>query len=92
MIHGELDYRVPYYQGMAYYNTLRVKEIATRMVFFPDENHWILKPQNSRLWYHEFFDWCERFTKPASKKGRGAFNKARAKAPAKRPAAKKARV
>jgi dipeptidyl aminopeptidase/acylaminoacyl peptidase len=67
VIHGELDYRVPYYQGMAYYNTLRVKEIPTRMVFFPDENHWILKPQNSRLWYKEFFDWCGRFTKPSQK-------------------------
>jgi dipeptidyl aminopeptidase/acylaminoacyl peptidase len=68
VVHGELDYRVPYYQGLAYYNTMRVKDIPTRLVFFPDENHWILKPQNSRLWYQEFFDWCERFTKPTTKK------------------------
>ena len=60
VMHGELDYRVPYYQGLAYYNTLRVEKVASRLVFFPDENHWIMKPQNSRLWYREFFDWCER--------------------------------
>ena len=62
VIHGELDYRVPYYQGLAYYNTLRVKGIASRLVFFPDENHWILKPQNSVLWYTEFMAWCGRYT------------------------------
>ena len=60
VMHGELDYRVPYYQALAYYNTLRVRRVASRLVFFPDENHWILKPQNSRLWYREFFAWCER--------------------------------
>jgi dipeptidyl aminopeptidase/acylaminoacyl peptidase len=63
VLHGELDYRVPYYQGLAYYNTLRSREVPARLVCFPDENHWILKPQNSRLWYREFFDWCSRFTK-----------------------------
>ena len=62
VIHGELDYRVPYYQGLAYYNTLRARQLASRLVFFPDENHWILKPQNSKLWYQEFTGWCDRFT------------------------------
>ena len=62
VMHGELDYRVPYYQGLAYYNTLRVKGVPSRLVFFPDENHWILKPQNSTLWYKEFLDWCARHT------------------------------
>ena len=61
VIHGELDYRVPYYQGLAYYNTLRIKKVPSRLVFFPDENHWILKPQNSKLWYREFFAWLDRF-------------------------------
>ena len=61
VMHGELDYRVPYYQGLAYYNTLRILKVPSRLVFFPDENHWILKPQNSKLWYHEFFAWLERF-------------------------------
>ena len=60
VIHGELDYRVPYYQGLAYYNTLRVLGVPSRLLCYPDENHWILKPQNSRLWYREFFDWLDR--------------------------------
>jgi len=64
VMHGELDYRVPYYQGLAYYNTLRAKDVASRLVFFPDENHWILKPQNSVLWYKEFMGWCDRYTQP----------------------------
>lgn len=62
VMHGELDYRVPYYQGLAYYNTLRARSIPSRLVFFPDENHWILKPQNSKLWYQEFTGWCDRYT------------------------------
>ncbi|TAG82792.1 MAG: S9 family peptidase [Burkholderiales bacterium] len=61
VIHGELDYRVPYYEGLEYYNTLRAKGIPARLVIYPDENHWILKPQNSRLWYREFFAWLKRF-------------------------------
>ena len=61
VIHGERDYRVPYYEGLEYYNTLRAKGIAARLVVYPDENHWILKPQNSRLWYREFFAWLKRF-------------------------------
>jgi dipeptidyl aminopeptidase/acylaminoacyl peptidase len=61
VIHGEMDYRVPYYEGLEYYNTLRAKGIAARLVIYPDENHWILKPQNSRLWYREFFAWLKRF-------------------------------
>ena len=55
VIHGELDYRVPATQGLQYYNTLKAKGVPARLVYFPDENHWILKPQNSRLWYREFF-------------------------------------
>ena len=74
VIHGELDYRVPYYQGLAYYNTLRAQRVPSRLVVFPDENHWILKPQNSVLWYREFLDWCDRHTErrkaPGSKGGK----------------------
>ncbi len=61
VIHGELDYRVPYYQGLEYHNILRAKGVPARLVVFPDENHWVLKPQNSRLWYREFFAWLKRF-------------------------------
>jgi dipeptidyl aminopeptidase/acylaminoacyl peptidase len=64
VIHGELDYRVPATQALQYYNTLHAQRIPTRLVYFPDENHWILKPQNSRLWYREFFDWIRRYAAP----------------------------
>ena len=60
VIHGQLDYRVPDAQGLAYYNTLKARGVDARLVWFPDENHWILKPRNSRLWYGEFFDWLRR--------------------------------
>ena len=57
----ESNYHVPYYEGLEYYDTLRAKGIAARLVVYPDENHRILKPQNSRLWYREFFAWLKRF-------------------------------
>ena len=68
VIHGALDYRVPDTQGLAYYNALKHKGVPARLVFFPDENHWILKPQNSRLWYREFERWLERWVQPGGKK------------------------
>jgi dipeptidyl aminopeptidase/acylaminoacyl peptidase len=57
VIHGALDYRVPDAQGLAYYNTLKARGVDARLLWFPDENHWILKPRNSQQWYGEFFDW-----------------------------------
>ncbi|RVT53831.1 S9 family peptidase [Rubrivivax albus] len=60
VIHGALDYRVPDAQGLAYYNTLKARNVDARLLWFPDENHWILKPRNSRLWYSEYFDWLKR--------------------------------
>ncbi len=60
VIHGAMDYRVPDAQGLAYYNTLKSRGISSRLVWFPDENHWVLKPRNSTLWYREFFDWLGR--------------------------------
>ena len=60
VIHGALDYRVPDAQGLAYYNTLKARGVDARLLWFPDENHWILKPRNSRQWYGEFFGWLER--------------------------------
>lgn len=61
VVHGELDYRVPLTQGLEYYTTLRMRDVPARLVYFPDENHWVLKPQNSRLWYREFFNWIEKY-------------------------------
>ena len=66
VVHGELDYRVPATQALQYFNSLKAKGVPARLLYFPDENHWILKPQNSRLWYREFFAWLARFA-PAPK-------------------------
>ncbi|MBI2929858.1 MAG: S9 family peptidase [Verrucomicrobia bacterium] len=60
VVHGENDYRVPVGQGFEYYTTLRMLGVPSRLLYFPDENHWVLKPQNSLLWYKEFFDWIEK--------------------------------
>jgi dipeptidyl aminopeptidase/acylaminoacyl peptidase len=68
VVHGELDYRVPATQALQYYNTLKARGVAARLVYFPDENHWILKPQNSRLWYREFFAWIRRYAAPGGKR------------------------
>jgi dipeptidyl aminopeptidase/acylaminoacyl peptidase len=67
VIHGALDYRVPDGQGLAYYNTLKARAVDARLLWFPDENHWVLKPQNSRLWYAEFFSWLKRHDKGEGK-------------------------
>jgi dipeptidyl aminopeptidase/acylaminoacyl peptidase len=61
VIHGERDYRVPVGHGLECYGMLKAKGLPARLVYFPDENHWILKPQNSRLWYGEFFGWIQRW-------------------------------
>ncbi|MEP7058431.1 MAG: S9 family peptidase [Caldimonas sp.] len=60
VVHGALDYRVPDQQGLAYYNTLKARDVDARLLWFPDENHWVLKPRNSKLWYDEFFTWLKR--------------------------------
>jgi dipeptidyl aminopeptidase/acylaminoacyl peptidase len=59
VIHGALDYRVPDAQGLAYYNTLKALNVDARLLWFPDENHWILKPRNSKLWHQEYFSWLQ---------------------------------
>jgi dipeptidyl aminopeptidase/acylaminoacyl peptidase len=65
VMHGALDYRVPDQQGLAYYNTLKALKVDARLLWFPDENHWILKPRNSQLWYGEFFNWLKQHDNPA---------------------------
>ena len=62
VIHGNNDYRVPDTNGLAYYNTLQSRGVPARLFWFPDENHWVLKPRNSRLWYNEVFDWLARWS------------------------------
>ncbi len=67
VIHGELDYRVPAAQGLQYYATLKAMGVPARLLVFPDENHWILKPQNARRWTEEFLDWLARHGGPRLK-------------------------
>jgi len=66
VIHGERDFRVPHNQAMAVYNIYKAKGVDARLVFFPDENHWILKPRNSLLWNREVRDWLARWLGPAN--------------------------
>jgi dipeptidyl aminopeptidase/acylaminoacyl peptidase len=61
VVHGEKDYRVPVTQGFEYYNTLRQKGVPTRLLYFPDENHWVLKAHNSFVWHREVFGWLEKY-------------------------------
>ena len=62
-IHGEKDYRINYTQGMSAFNAARMKGIPAQLLIFPDENHWVLKPQNGILWQRSFFSWLDRWLK-----------------------------
>ena len=61
--HGEMDYRVPVDQGMAAFNAARMMGVEAKLLLFPEENHWILKPQNSVHWNREFFAWLDKYCK-----------------------------
>jgi dipeptidyl aminopeptidase/acylaminoacyl peptidase len=63
VIHGEQDYRVPYGQGLQLYTALQLQKVPSKLLLFPDEGHWINKPQNSLLWYKTFIDWIDSWTK-----------------------------
>ena len=68
--HGEIDYRVPIGQGQQLFTALQEMKIPSKLVQFPDEGHWILKPQNSQFWYATVLDWLHEYTKagPAATK------------------------
>ena len=67
VIHGELDYRIPYGQGLQLFTALQLQKIPSKLLLFPDEGHWVLKPQNSVLWYRTFLDWIQEWlTKPVT--------------------------
>ena len=61
VIHGGMDYRVPVDEGMAAYNAAQMMGVPSRLLIFPDENHWILKPQNALLWHREYFRWLDEW-------------------------------
>jgi dipeptidyl aminopeptidase/acylaminoacyl peptidase len=62
VITSEKDFRIPYTQGLAAFTALQRRDIPSRLLVFPDENHWVLKPKNSLQWYSEVFAWMDRWT------------------------------
>ncbi len=64
VIHGEKDFRVPYTQGLEAFQAAQLKGIPSRLLFFPEEGHWILSPQNGLIWHAEFFGWLSRWLHP----------------------------
>jgi len=63
VVHGELDYRVPLSQGLGMFTALQRRGVPSRLVVFPDENHWVLKPANSVRWYREVMGWLDRWAR-----------------------------
>jgi dipeptidyl aminopeptidase/acylaminoacyl peptidase len=63
VVHGELDYRVPLDQGLQLFTALQRRGVPSKLILFPDEGHWVLKPLNSRVWYREMGDWFDQWLK-----------------------------
>jgi dipeptidyl aminopeptidase/acylaminoacyl peptidase len=63
VIHGEQDFRVPVNQGLELFTALQLQKVPSKLLLFPDEGHWVLKPQNSVLWYKTFIDWMDSWVK-----------------------------
>ncbi|HMR43558.1 MAG TPA: prolyl oligopeptidase family serine peptidase, partial [Saprospiraceae bacterium] len=63
VIHGEKDFRVPIGEGMQAFQAAQLKGIQSKFLYFPDEGHWVLKPQNGLLWHREFFNWLDKTLK-----------------------------
>lgn len=66
-IHGEKDFRILASQGMAAFNAAKLRGVPAQLLIFPDENHWVLKPQNGILWQRTFFAWLDKWLKPENK-------------------------
>ncbi|HKT26268.1 MAG TPA: S9 family peptidase [Terriglobales bacterium] len=64
VVHGQLDYRLDVSEGFQLFTTLQLLKVPSKMLYFPDEGHWVLKPQNSRLWYKTVNDWVDQWAKP----------------------------
>jgi dipeptidyl aminopeptidase/acylaminoacyl peptidase len=63
IVHGELDYRVPTGEGLQLFTAVKRQGIDSKLLIFPDEGHWVLKPQNSQLWHHTVLDWVNKYLK-----------------------------
>jgi dipeptidyl aminopeptidase/acylaminoacyl peptidase len=64
VVHGQLDYRLDVSEGLQLFTTLQRLKVPSKMLYFPDEGHWVLKPQNGRLWYQTVNGWVDEWTKP----------------------------
>jgi dipeptidyl aminopeptidase/acylaminoacyl peptidase len=63
VVHGELDYRVPVTEGLQLFTALQSQNVPSRLLYYPDEGHWVLKPQNSELWYNTVLGWFDSYLK-----------------------------
>jgi dipeptidyl aminopeptidase/acylaminoacyl peptidase len=63
VVHGQLDYRLDVSEGFQLFTTLQRQNVPSKMLYFPDEGHWVLKPQNSQLWYKTVNEWVDKWTK-----------------------------
>jgi dipeptidyl aminopeptidase/acylaminoacyl peptidase len=62
VVHGQRDYRLDVSQGLQLFTALQLMGVPSKMLYFPDEGHWVLKPQNAQLWWETVDDWCDRWT------------------------------
>ena len=67
VVHGQLDYRLDVSEGFQLFDTLQLLKVPSKMLYFPDEGHWVLKPQNSQLWYKTVNDWVDQWTKAGNR-------------------------
>ena len=67
VIHNQMDMRVPVNHGIELFNTLQSKGVPSKLVYFPDENHWVLKPQNSLFWYRTVREWIGQYAEPGAR-------------------------
>lgn len=61
VIHSELDYRLPVTEGLSAFNVLQARGVPSRLLVFPDENHWVLKPENSLVWHREVLGFINKY-------------------------------
>lgn len=67
IIHGDLDFRVPVSEGVQFFTTLQRLRVPSRMLNFPDEGHWVLRPRNSEFWHREVFGWLAKYVSPGGR-------------------------
>jgi len=66
VVHGQQDFRLELAEGLQAFTALRVKNVAAKFLFFPDEGHWVLKPRNRRLWWSTVLDWMDQYLRPGA--------------------------